>query len=164
MTVNRSAIGRRRVLSGAATAGIGVPLLAACGDDGSDSSASEARSTTPASSAPAPASTSQGADPGGSSSAPGGGGISTADVPVGGGIIDGETVITQPTKGDFKAFSATCTHQGCLVTSVSDGFIICPCHGSHFAIDTGAPTSDSEATAPLGTVDISVAGGEITVG
>ena len=164
MTVNRSAISRRGALSGVATVGVGVPLLAACGD-GSDSSGRADASDTPA----APSSTKAAEPPSpdagnGSSSAPAGGGIATSDVPVGGGIIEDDTVITQPTKGDFKAFSATCTHQGCLVTSISDGFIICPCHGSHFAIDTGEPTSESLATAPLGTVDITVSGGQITLG
>lgn len=164
MRLMGSAISRRGALSGAATVGIGVPLLAACGDDGSDGSDGTARSdpSGPTSSATKP--TEPKSSDGGSSSAPAGDGIATADVPVGSGIIEGDTVITQPTEGEFKAFSAVCTHQGCLVASVSDGFIVCPCHGSRFAIDTGEPTSDSPATAPLGTVDVTVSGGEITLG
>ncbi|MDO5503984.1 MAG: Rieske (2Fe-2S) protein [Actinomycetia bacterium] len=64
----------------------------------------------------------------------------TSDVPVGGGIIVGavQTVITQPTAGEFKAFSSICPHQGCAVSSVEDDEIICPCHDSRFAISTGA--------------------------
>jgi Rieske Fe-S protein len=158
-----STISRRHALAGAATVGVGVPLLAACGDDsetsGATDPAGDTTSAAPASSAPRSADTGTG-----SSSAPAGSGIATSEVPVGGGIIEDDTVITQPTKGDFKAFSATCTHQGCLVTSIDDGFIVCPCHGSHFAIDTGAPTSDSLATAPLGAVDITVSDGRITLG
>ena len=50
-------------------------------------------------------------------------------------------MVTQPTEGEFKAFSAVCTHQGCLVASVSDGTINCDCHGSKFSIETG----DAEA-------------------
>ena len=44
-----------------------------------------------------------------------------ADIPVGGGkVFDAlKVVITQPTAGDFKAFSAICTHQGCTVNGVS---------------------------------------------
>lgn len=158
-----STISRRQALAGAATVGVGVPLLAACGD-GSETQGSADASDTPAAPASAKASKPGTDAGGGSSSAPAGAGIATSDVPVGGGIIEDDTVITQPTKGDFKAFSATCTHQGCLVTSVADGFIVCPCHGSHFAIDTGEPTSDSMATAPLGTVDLTVSGGQITLG
>src|SRR5215472_12634585 len=56
--------------------------------------------------------------------------IKVADIPVGGGAIfaDQDVVVTQPVAGQFKAFSATCTHQACLVASVAQGKIICPCH------------------------------------
>jgi Rieske Fe-S protein len=62
-----------------------------------------------------------------------------ADIPVGGGKVfeSAKIVVTQPTAGDFKAFSAVCTHQGCIVSSVKDGTINCPCHGSQFDIATG---------------------------
>ena len=46
--------------------------------------------------------------------------------------------MTQPTAGTFKAFSAICTHQGCMVGEVADGTIICPCHGSQFTIADGS--------------------------
>ena len=38
--------------------------------------------------------------------------ISATDVPVGGGTVlpDEKIVVTQPREGDFKAFSAICTH------------------------------------------------------
>ena len=53
-------------------------------------------------------------------------------------FADKDVVVTQPTAGEFKAFSATCTHQGCKVKSVADGVIVCPCHGSKFAIADGS--------------------------
>ncbi|MGA8047807.1 MAG: Rieske (2Fe-2S) protein [Dermatophilaceae bacterium] len=61
------------------------------------------------------------------------------DVPVGGGLVvqAEQVVITQPSEGQFKAFSAVCPHQGCLVADVRDGEIVCPCHGSRFTVDTG---------------------------
>ena len=62
-----------------------------------------------------------------------------ADVPEGGGIITGDFVITQPTAGTFKAFSKVCTHQGCDVSKVDGGVIICPCHNSKFSIENGSP-------------------------
>jgi Rieske Fe-S protein len=64
-----------------------------------------------------------------------------ADVPEGGGIIAGDFVITQPTAGTFKAFSKVCTHQGCDVSKVDGGVIICPCHNSEFSIQNGNPES-----------------------
>lgn len=69
--------------------------------------------------------------------------IATSKVPVGGGRIVAKrgVVVTQPKKGQFRVFSATCTHQGCQVSSVADKKIGCPCHGSQFAISTGAVVS-----------------------
>lgn len=65
---------------------------------------------------------------------------STADIPVGGGVIVEEpaVVITQPSEGEFKAFTAICPHQGCLVSEVVDNEIICACHGSRFSGTDGA--------------------------
>jgi Rieske Fe-S protein len=64
----------------------------------------------------------------------------TSDIPEGGGRIFGseKIVVTQPTAGDFKAFSSTCTHRGCQVDKVSDGRIKCPCHGSEYSIADGS--------------------------
>ncbi|MET9371256.1 Rieske (2Fe-2S) protein [Streptomyces griseoflavus] len=75
---------------------------------------------------------------------------STSDVPVGGGTIlkKEKIVVTQPGKGDFKAFSAICTHQHCLVAEVADGTINCPCHGSRFKITDGSVVQ-GPATRPL---------------
>lgn len=63
----------------------------------------------------------------------------TADIPVGGGTVfkDAKVVVTQPVAGEFKAFSAICTHQGCTVDKVADGTIDCPCHGSKYRVADG---------------------------
>ena len=116
----------------------------------------------PAQSAPAPAPPPAPAQPGGA----GGGGAklaATADVPVGGGVIltDAQLVITQPKAGTFKAFSAICTHQGCTVSSVENGTINCPCHGSEFAITDGSVVA-GPAPKPLPAQAIKVSGGSIT--
>ncbi|WP_037670312.1 Rieske (2Fe-2S) protein [Streptomyces griseus] len=86
----------------------------------------------------------------------------TTDIPVGGGKIftDEKVVVTQPTKGDFKAFSAICTHQGCTVGTVADGTIDCPCHGSRFRIQNGA-VANGPATRPLPPKQITVDGESI---
>lgn len=62
---------------------------------------------------------------------------STADIPEGGGTIftAAEVVVTQPAKGEFKGFSAKCTHRGCIVKTVAGGTINCECHGSKFGLD-----------------------------
>ncbi|NYJ74777.1 nitrite reductase/ring-hydroxylating ferredoxin subunit [Allobranchiibius huperziae] len=105
---------------------------------------------------------------GGSGSASGGGGggttVAKADVPVGGGKIlgDAKVVVTQPTSGSFKAFSAICTHAGCTVGSVADGEIICPCHGSHFSIKDGSVTS-GPAPKPLPAKTVTAEGSSLKV-
>jgi Rieske Fe-S protein len=88
----------------------------------------------------------------------------TGDIPKGGGkILESEKiVITQPSDGEFKAFSAICTHQGCTVGSVSNGTINCPCHGSKFNIKDGS-VADGPATKPLAETKISVDGDSITL-
>jgi Rieske Fe-S protein len=87
---------------------------------------------------------------------------STSDVPVGGGTIltDKRIVITQPHAGTFDAFTAVCTHEGCIVTTVSGGTINCPCHGSKFSIDNGSVVN-GPATRPLAPISIKVQGTSI---
>jgi Rieske Fe-S protein len=89
----------------------------------------------------------------------------TSQVPDGGGkIIDGKNiVITQPQSGSFKAFTAICTHEGCIVNSVSNGTINCPCHGSKFAITDGSVVH-GPATRPLAPIAINVEGTSIFQG
>jgi Rieske Fe-S protein len=87
---------------------------------------------------------------------------STSDVPVGGGDIltAKQMVITQPTAGTFKAFTAVCTHQGCIVNAISAGTIDCPCHGSRFSIKDGSVVN-GPATQPLAAIPIKVEGTSI---
>jgi Rieske Fe-S protein len=42
------------------------------------------------------------------------------DIPVGGGTVfkNEKVVVTQPEAGTFEAFTAVCTHQGCIVKDV----------------------------------------------
>ena len=140
----------------AALAGASAPILAACG--GSDNSGS---ASTPTSSAAA--STPTASAP--SSSAPASGGTvlgPTSDVPVGGGKVftDAKVVVTQPTAGQYKGFSAVCTHQGNPIGSVENGQIICPFHQSHFSITDGSPVSGPAQTA-LPAVNVKVEGTNI---
>jgi Rieske Fe-S protein len=85
-------------------------------------------------------------------------------VPVGGGKVypDQRIVVTQPTAGQYKAFSARCTHAGCLVDQVKSNLIQCPCHGSRFNIADGT-VADGPAPSPLPSYQVAVAGGKLTV-
>ena len=90
----------------------------------------------------------------------------TADIPVGGGRIypKDKVVVTQPKEGEFKAFSASCTHQGCLVSEVKAGDgILCFCHGSKFGIADGAVLK-GPAILPLPAEKITVEGDRIVHG
>lgn len=71
-----------------------------------------------------------------------------------------KVVVTQPTEGDFKAFSAICTHQGCLVGSVEDNTISCACHGSEFSAEDGSVVT-GPATSPLDVVAVAVKGDQV---
>ncbi|MGY4961380.1 Rieske (2Fe-2S) protein [Streptomyces sp. 900105245] len=86
----------------------------------------------------------------------------TTDIPQGGGKIfkKEKVVVTQPKKGEFKAFSAICTHQGCTVAKVADGTIDCPCHGSRFHVTDGS-VAHGPATKPLPKKSIKVEGNSI---
>ena len=69
-------------------------------------------------------------------------------------------MITQPEAGTFKAFTAVCTHAGCIVNTVSGGTINCPCHGSKFSIKDGSVVN-GPATSPLTPIAIKVEGTSI---
>jgi nitrite reductase/ring-hydroxylating ferredoxin subunit len=84
----------------------------------------------------------------------------TADVPVGGGVVLDGVVVTQPTEGEFKAFTAVCTHQGTQLDAVNDDGIRCPLHGSYFSITDGSATQ-GPATTGLSEVSIEVRDGQV---
>lgn len=104
-----------------------------------------------------------GGDAGPSPEKSGGGELgATDDVPVGGGTVfkDEKVVVTQPVKGTFRAFSAVCTHRGCVVSGVADGTIDCACHGSRFRITDGS-VARGPATRALPAERITVEGNSI---
>ncbi|MEU5520097.1 Rieske (2Fe-2S) protein [Streptomyces sp. NPDC052079] len=148
---------RRTVVAAAGAAGLAVALTA-CGGSDDDASNSSADSGAGAGSGSA------GGSGGGDAAAGAEPLASTADIPEGGGKVfaDRKVVVTQPTAGEFKAFSATCTHQGCAVKSIADGVINCPCHNSKFSIADGS-VKGGPATKPLPAVEITVSGDSITL-
>ncbi|MEU0071442.1 Rieske 2Fe-2S domain-containing protein [Streptomyces sp. NPDC006332] len=88
----------------------------------------------------------------------------TADVPVGGGLVVAQekVVVTQPLRGVFHAFTALCTHQGCTVSTISEGAIRCPCHGSAFDITDGS-VRNGPATKALSVRRVQVRGGSVEI-
>ncbi|MEV0788790.1 Rieske (2Fe-2S) protein [Kribbella sp. NPDC050459] len=156
---------RRTVLRCAAMAalvGAGAPILAACGGSDDASGGGTTPSASGSSSAPNTSASPSGSA---SSSAPASGGAvlgPASDVPVGGGAVfkDAKVVVTQPTAGQYKGFSAVCTHQGNPIGSVENGQIVCPFHNSHFSITDGSPVS-GPAQAALPAVNVKVEGSNI---
>jgi Rieske Fe-S protein len=155
---------RRGVLAGVGLVGL-AGALTACGAGGSSSSMATGTNSTPddtPTTATVPAASSSGSQ----QSMSGGGAAdalaATSAIPVGGGkIFDPQVVVvTQPTAGEFKAFSAVCTHMGCIVNQISDGKIECPCHGSEYSIASGAVLR-GPAPKPLAAKRIKVSGDSI---
>jgi len=151
---------RRALLAGAGVTCAAV--LAGCGSSDPSSSG-----TTPATSGTSAAAAGSATATGGSpaTGVAAGALAATSQVPEGGGlIIDGKNiVITQPQSGAFRAFSAICTHQGCIVNRISNGTIDCPCHGSKYSIKDGSVVN-GPAPRPLTAVAIKVEGTSIFEG
>jgi Rieske Fe-S protein len=147
---------RRTALAAVGAAGLAVALTA-CSSSDDSSSGSSGSSDTSGSTSTAGASTAQG-DAGGTELA------KTSDIPEGGGKIFASqgVVVTQPTAGTYKAFSSKCTHQGCAVSSISNGVIVCPCHKSEFSVTDGS-VKKGPATQALPAEQISVSGDSITL-
>lgn len=125
-------MGRRHLLAATAAIGVGVPLVAACGTDEDEDAPPESGTAL----------------------------TTTDEVPVGGGVIVDKVVVTQPSAGEFAAFSAVCTHAQCLVTEVTAD-IVCPCHKSRFAVADGSVVN-GPATEALAKVEIVVEGKQIS--
>jgi Rieske Fe-S protein len=152
---------RRGVLAGVGLVGL-ASAITACGAGTSSSTpaAGNAAGTTGGAGTAAPASSA--AAGGASSSSATNALAATSKIPVGSGMIfpEPQVVVTQPTAGEFKAFSAVCTHMGCIVNQISNQTIDCPCHGSQYSITTGAVVA-GPAPRPLPAKQIKVSGGSI---
>lgn len=144
--VEESGPGRRSVMKAAALVAVpvaGVGTVAACSSSSSSKSSSS-----------------------GSGGGSGNGSVSVpvSSVPVGGGYIDKSNlvVVTQPQAGQYKAFTAVCTHQGCTVASVTNNRIVCPCHSSVFSATDGS-VINGPATSALSAMTAAVNGENVDV-
>nr|WP_239012546.1 Rieske (2Fe-2S) protein [Streptomyces sioyaensis] len=151
--------GRRAVVAAVGAAGL-TAALAACGGSKMDAGSGDSKSA-------AGEQSSSGASGGGSGSGAESGSTlaKTSEIPKGGGKIfkAEKVVVTQPQDGEIKAFSAICTHAGCVVGEVSGGTINCMCHGSKFDINDGS-VKKGPATKALAPAKVDVKGGSVTLG
>ena len=139
----------RRAVLAAAGVGLAAPLLAACGGG----------------STPAGPTTTHGTTAGGDPGTAGGALVALADVPVGSGVVvetaaGDSVVVVQPEAGTVHAFSAVCTHEGCLV-AMDGAEMACPCHGSRFT--SGGQVANGPAARPLPAVAVAVRDGEVVL-
>jgi Rieske Fe-S protein len=128
---------RRGVLAGAAMIGVGVGVgttLSGCSDEGPD----------PAQNAGEPVT------------------VPIASVPVGAVTIAGQVIVTQPSEGEFVAFSAVCTHEHCLISRVEADTVVCTCHGSTFSSLDGAVVK-GPAQRPLDARSVTSDGVNLTI-
>jgi Rieske Fe-S protein len=151
-STERSHLTRRGVLAGAAAVGVASALVA-CGDDARPSGASGSGNDAGTGGEGA-----GGNDVGGSA----GETVNASDVPVGSAVIVGNLVVSQPTVGQYRAFSAVCTHQGCLVSRVEGDEIRCTCHNSAFSAADGSVMA-GPATRSLTAKTVTVAGSSLTI-
>ena len=140
-----SSLSRRTLIKHAGLAAAAIAGLSACTNYGAPGTSQPSSAATSAS--------------GGASGVT----AKTSDIPTGGGTIfaAAQTVITQPKAGEFKAFTAVCTHQQCIVADVTDT-INCNCHGSKFSITDGSVVNPPAQT-PLAAKKVTVTGETITV-
>jgi len=90
-----------------------------------------------------------------------------SEVPLGGGTkfkVDSTltVLVTQTKAGNYKAFSATCTHAGCIVSGVENNEIACACHGAKFDPESGMAIA-GPARSALGKISLEIRGEEIWV-
>ena len=159
---------RRALLAGAGLAGL-TGAMAGCATIRGDAVAAAKQEAANGDSTVAPASMTSGA---GGMASPQAGGMAgggqplgaVSEIPVGGGKVftAAQVVVTQPAAGQFRAFSAVCTHAQCLVDRVAMGTIDCPCHGSRFSVKDGSVAA-GPAPSPLPPRNIAVHGGKITL-
>ncbi len=93
--------------------------------------------------------------------------VGVSAVPVGGSVNTTDShgkpvIVSQPTKGIFKAFSAICTHKGCTVAPAGTR-LKCPCHGSVYDAFTGKNLS-GPAPSPLPEITVKETDGQVVPG
>lgn len=90
----------------------------------------------------------------------------TTDIPIGSGKkfdVEGVPIlVTQPRAGEFRGFSAVCTHAGFVMTNMANSEIKCDNHGAVYSADDGSVLS-GPAPRALGKVTVTVEGDDVLV-
>lgn len=90
----------------------------------------------------------------------------TTDIPVGSGKkfdVNGVPIlVTQPRAGEFRGFSAVCTHAGFVMSNIANSEIKCDNHGAVYSADDGSVLS-GPAPRALGKVSVTVEGDDVLV-
>lgn len=91
-----------------------------------------------------------------------------ADFPLNGykvvSVGDRPVIVVNTKTGGLKAFSAICTHLGCIVSwNERKSIIQCPCHDGFFNASTGAVISGPPPR-PIASYELAVKDGRVLVG
>ena len=90
----------------------------------------------------------------------------TTDIPIGSGKkfdVEGVPIlITQPRAGEFRGFSAVCTHAGFVMSNMANSEIKCDNHGAVYSADDGSVLS-GPAPRALGKVTVTIEGDDVLV-
>ena len=77
-------------------------------------------------------------------------------------VVAGRPVLVVRTDEGFRAFSAVCTHLGCVVKwKKGRREFFCPCHGARFGVD--GEVMGGPAPKPLAPLEVSEGSGEVVV-
>jgi thiosulfate dehydrogenase (quinone) large subunit len=162
-------LGGAGALGLAALAGVAATLDAVIGRalHASSTSGSTAASITPATPIPSRTPAAAASTPPSTAAAaplPGRHIVAAADVPTGRAVRFSDTNgdpawLLHETNGDFRAFSAICTHAGCSV-DLSGGEFVCPCHGGRYSARDGSVLGGPPPS-PLPAVPVKVVDGDV---
>lgn len=157
---------RRSVLRLGVTGLVAAPLLPALGACTSDSGVGREDGTAQASQGPDGATDTGSQDQGGGADVQTAALAQLADLPIGGSRVVGlggkKLALTRVAADQVVAFSAICTHQGCIVAP-SDAGLACPCHHSLFDARSGQ-VKHGPATRPLEAVRVTIRAGAVYPG
>ena len=93
-----------------------------------------------------------------------------SEVPINSALAFTDTDLGQPgvlvhlPSGDFVAYSAVCTHQGCTVSyQPQTQQLVCPCHGSIFDPARDGAVVQGPAATPLARINTETQNGEVNL-